>query len=234
MPALTYLYDYGFIAILIEEITVEGKLAWCYYFFLPSYPLAFMLKISSFAKWGAAVLLLSSLTSCEDILEQYFPKPNPTPPTIPAQPVAYMAYSPQAGGNILRVFNPSTLATTREVPITGLSASDQLLSLDLRPATGQLYALTGTNVPATEPFTRPTITGGQLYTINPATGVATLVAPLSISLQGFSQFGFDFNPIADRIRIVSDQGQNLRVNPEDGTVIVDGVIRSPSDQCHCG
>jgi hypothetical protein len=32
------------------------------------------------------------------------------------------------------------------------------------------------------------------------------------------RFGFDFNPTVDRIRLVSDGGQNLRLNPNDGTV----------------
>ncbi|SMC00206.1 hypothetical protein SAMN00120144_2575 [Hymenobacter roseosalivarius DSM 11622] len=185
-----------------------------------------MLKTSSLAKWGVALLLLSSLSSCEDILEQYFPKPTP-PPTIPTQPVAYTTYEIAGPGNSfqnsLLVFNPNTLTTTKQIPITGLSASsDRILGLDLRPATDQLYALVGTNV--IPPFTRPFVTNGRLYTINPATGAATLVSPLSIPIQGFSEFGFDFNPVVDRIRIVSDKNQNLRVNPADGTAIEDGRI----------
>ncbi|MCC7029305.1 MAG: DUF4394 domain-containing protein, partial [Chitinophagaceae bacterium] len=31
-------------------------------------------------------------------------------------------------------------------------------------------------------------------------------------------FGFDFNPTVDRIRVVSNTGQNLRLNPNDGTI----------------
>lgn len=34
-------------------------------------------------------------------------------------------------------------------------------------------------------------------------------------------YGFDFNPIADRIRLVSDAGNNRRFNPGDGSVTVD-------------
>src|SRR5262249_11223427 len=37
------------------------------------------------------------------------------------------------------------------------------------------------------------------------------------ALNGTS-FGFDFNPVPDRIRLVSDTDQNLRLNPNDGTV----------------
>jgi hypothetical protein len=31
-----------------------------------------------------------------------------------------------------------------------------------------------------------------------------------------TSFGFDFNPTVDRIRLVSDSGQNLRLNPNSG------------------
>lgn len=43
-------------------------------------------------------------------------------------------------------------------------------------------------------------------------------------LQG-SSFGFDFNPVPDRIRIISNTGQNLRVNPLNGVTILDGTIK---------
>ena len=39
-----------------------------------------------------------------------------------------------------------------------------------------------------------------------------------------TSFGFDFNPAVDRIRIVSNTGQNLRFNPNDGVVNVDGNL----------
>src|SRR5262249_53991146 len=34
-----------------------------------------------------------------------------------------------------------------------------------------------------------------------------------------TSFGVDFNPVPDAIRFVSDAGQNLRLNPNDGTVL---------------
>lgn len=58
------------------------------------------------------------------------------------------------------------------------------------------------------------------------TGAATAVgtSPFATLLNG-TQFGFDFNPTVDRIRVVSNLGQNLRLNPNDGTVAaVDGMI----------
>lgn len=187
-----------------------------------------MLNPSSLAKWGVAALLLSSLSSCEDLLDQYFPKPNPAPPTVPTQPVAYTTYVTSGPGNTyqngLLIFNPSTLTPTRQLPITGLGATDHIFGFDLRPATGQLYALVGNYVTPADPFQRAFVANGRLYTIDPATGAATLVGPISIPLRAYGDFGFDFNPVVDRIRLVSDQGQNLRVNPADGVAIEDGRI----------
>jgi hypothetical protein len=99
--------------------------------------------------------------------------------------------------------SPGTLLSVRQ--ITGLQTSETIKGIDFRPATGQLFAL-GSN--------------SRLYTVNLITGVATQVgsgqfAPL---LDG-TEFGFDFNPSADRIRVVSDTGQNLRLNPDTGAVI---------------
>lgn len=86
--------------------------------------------------------------------------------------------------------------------ITGMDST--VKGFDFRPATGQLYALAAS---------------GKLYIIDRRTAVATLVAPLSIPIVG-NQFAFDFDPVADRIRIFG-VNQNLNVNPNDGTVIVE-------------
>src|SRR5262249_44051896 len=78
-------------------------------------------------------------------------------------------------------------------------------------ATRQLYALGSTS---------------RLYVVNTFTGNATLVGagPFTPTLNGTS-FGFDFNPTVDRIRIVSDADQNLRLNPATGGAgIVDTAL----------
>ncbi|HEY8548789.1 MAG TPA: DUF4394 domain-containing protein [Vicinamibacterales bacterium] len=95
---------------------------------------------------------------------------------------------------------PATvLATT---PITGLQAAENVLGIDRRPSTGELYLLGSTS---------------RLYRLDPATGQATEVGtePFTPSLSG-TEFAFDFDPVADVIRVVSDTGQNLRLNPDTG------------------
>jgi hypothetical protein len=96
------------------------------------------------------------------------------------------------------------------VAITGLQPGESALGLDLRPATGQLYLLGSSS---------------RVYVVNPVTGAATPVGgPFSPLLSGAS-FGFDFNPTVDRIRVVSDTGQNLRIHPDTGAVAAaDGAL----------
>jgi hypothetical protein len=100
--------------------------------------------------------------------------------------------------------------------ITGLDAGDSLVGIDVRPATGQLYGLGA---------------AAHLYTIDPNTGAATKVAdlaadpadvtaPFYTGLTG-TNYGIDFNPVVDRLRVVNDADQNLRINPANGLVMAD-------------
>jgi uncharacterized protein DUF4394 len=114
----------------------------------------------------------------------------------------------------------------RSVAIRGLN-SDKALGLDRRPANNIFYTVTQTR------------RGATLYTVDPRSGrtqrVADLVsAPTAtnpnrtpITLSG-DEFGFDFNPAADALRIVSDTGQNLRVIPSARTA-PDGTQLQPGD-----
>jgi hypothetical protein len=61
-----------------------------------------------------------------------------------------------------------------------------------------------------------------------ATLVSTIVDAVSgqpVALSGAS-FGVDFNPVPDRLRIVSDAGQNLRINVDNGATNVDGGLNT--------
>ncbi|MGZ5219592.1 MAG: DUF4394 domain-containing protein [Chitinophagaceae bacterium] len=100
----------------------------------------------------------------------------------------------------------------KTVTVTGLEANDQLMAIDFRPATGQLYGVSRNS---------------RLYIINPETGATGGVIGLdAFSPEVYGTFvGFDFNPTVDRIRLVTDLGQNLRINPETGeTTSWDGSL----------
>lgn len=99
--------------------------------------------------------------------------------------------------------NPGTLLSGSA--ISGLANNEQIHGIDFRPQTGQLYALGSFS---------------NLYIIDTNTGAASLVgggfAGPDTTLSG-SSFGFDFNPVIDLIRVVSEVDQNLVLNPDTGT-----------------
>jgi hypothetical protein len=125
----------------------------------------------------------------------------PGTPEGPPRPEAVVAVT--AGGELIR-FNagqPSRL--TARTPIQGLADGDTLVGVDFRVARGVLYGLGRS---------------GRLYTLDAGTGRAQAVgtAPAA-ALQG-TRFGLDFNPTVDRVRVMSDTGQNLRLHPDTGTL----------------
>ncbi|HEY0713382.1 MAG TPA: DUF4394 domain-containing protein, partial [Polyangia bacterium] len=91
-------------------------------------------------------------------------------------------------------------AVTAPVDITGLATGETLVGITVRPANGKLYGLGSTS---------------RLYELNRMTGAAVAIGagPFTPVLEG-TQFGFDFNPTVDRIRVTSNTGQNLRLHPD--------------------
>ncbi len=87
--------------------------------------------------------------------------------------------------------------------VSGLGGSDTaLIGIDFRVQDGKLYGVGN---------------GGGVYTIDPNTAQATFVNQLTVALDPMAtSFGVDFNPAADRLRIISDTGQNLRHNVNAG------------------
>jgi len=104
----------------------------------------------------------------------------------------------------LLLFRADRPEMARTVRPTGLSA--RLVGLDSRPADGRLYGLTTSN---------------DVYRIDPVTGASTLVSTLTVPFDGDLRSGVAFNPQADRLRLVSADGQNLRVNVVLGATAVD-------------
>jgi hypothetical protein len=127
--------------------------------------------------------------------------------TTPAM-VGQMAYG-LSGTNLIS-FDTQNPGYIRELnPITGITAGQNLVGMDFRPATGTLYAL-GFN---------GTTNDAQLYTINTNSAIATAVnaTPVSISI-GTVNTGFDFNPTVDKIRVVSNNDMNYRLDPLTGMI----------------
>jgi hypothetical protein len=158
-------------------------------------PQLFSINLTS----GAATPIgtISGLTGGETILDLAV---GLNTPTVFATTISNQLISFPAGA-------PGTILSS--VPITGLVSNERILGLDFRPATGQLFALGSIN---------------RVYLINTTTGAATLVGIVSPDLNG-ANFGFNFNPVADRIRLTSNTGMDFRINPQTGAVIgMDGPL----------
>lgn len=130
------------------------------------------------------------------------------------------AFGVDASNNLLRFGTAAPVAVT-SLPITGLAAGDSIIGVDFRPADGLLYGLARNG------------STGLIYGIDAATGVATFITSLSADPAdasapfaglGGTEFGVDFNPVVDRLRVVSDTGENLRIDVDTGDVTTDDAI----------
>ena len=101
-----------------------------------------------------------------------------------------------SGTNLVRFDTATPGAITSTLPITGVTGT--IVGIDFRPATSTVVALSSNS---------------NLYTINIQTGAATLVGTVPTALSG-TAFGTDFNPTVDRLRVVSDADQNIRIVPD--------------------
>lgn len=100
---------------------------------------------------------------------------------------------------------PKAVQITATRTVSGLAAGARLVGIDVRPLTGELYGVGSDSV-----MYKLILTGDTTARALPAGPVAPP------SLNG-TFFGVDFNPVPDRLRIVSNTGQNLRADPNGTT-----------------
>lgn len=123
-------------------------------------------------------------------------------------------------GNRLVSIDSTAPGTIRSsVVLSGIQGNETLLGIDYRPASPRvLYGLGS---------------AGRLYAINPLTGSAVAVgAPVTIN--GVAA-GVDFNPSVDRLRVVTNTNQNLRLNPDTGALAAtDGLLAYAATDANAG
>ncbi len=113
-------------------------------------------------------------------------------PVTPAAPEGITAYG-LVGGNQLATFGTANAAASyRAVSVTGLAAGEALVDLDFRNTDNRLYAATA---------------AGKIYVINTDTGAATADG----SSVGKATQAIDFNPVANRLRVVGTANDNYRL-----------------------
>lgn len=120
------------------------------------------------------------------------------------------------GGTTLVMFDTESLAVSGTMEVTGV---DSLAGIDVRPADKLLYGVSLT---------------GDVVTIDTASGAATVKSTLSEKLPSFDGAIVDFNPMADRLRLMGTDGTNHRVNVDDGMVTVDGSLAYIAGDMHEG
>lgn len=91
-----------------------------------------------------------------------------------------------------------------------LDGGASLLAIDVRPSDGKLYGVVST---------------GAIVTIDAKTGKWEKKSQLSETLPAGAAITVDFNPVADRMRILTSTGVSLRVNVDDGKATVDGSLK---------
>jgi hypothetical protein len=97
--------------------------------------------------------------------------------------------------------------------------SGTLIGIDHRPANRLLYGISTTN---------------DVYTIDRASGAAKLLSTLTVAFDAGGRSGFDFNPQADRLRLLGGNGQNLRVHVDLGAAATDGPLRYAAQDPNAG
>lgn len=112
-----------------------------------------------------------------------------------------------ADNRLVRIDTESRAASA---PVMVRGVEGRLLGIDVRPADGRLYGVTE---------------GGQIVTLDAATGQATAVSRLSEKFESGGRAVVDFNPAADRLRLMGMGGVNFRIHPDTGAVTRDGTLK---------
>lgn len=113
------------------------------------------------------------------------------------------AYALTSTGRILGFDSAEPTKIDTDVRVSGLAAGESLVQIDYRAASNSYYCLTSEL---------------RLCTVNPATGAVSIVNATAFTTETLVGPVIDFNPAADRLRVIASE-QNLRVNPNDGTLV---------------
>jgi hypothetical protein len=141
--------------------------------------------------------------------------------TQPPPSIGRSVFAVDANNRLIRFGAQSPGVVTRSAAISGLPAGENIAGIDFRAVDKMLYALGTTS---------------RIYVIDTLTAAATQVgtAAFTPALLG-TAFGYDFNPVPDRIRVHSDADQDLRLHPVTGAVAgVDSVLAYTAGDANAG
>lgn len=194
---------------------------------LPSAALAIMLGLSACGGGGGSdpapaettTVAAAAAAAAGTITTTTTPTPTPTPAPGPINITGLTDFR-STKPNTLVNFAAATPNTVIEVPITGLTTGDTVVGIDVRPSNGVMYALAHATTAAAGP------TGAaSIYVINPDTGAASgRVAVSGVTFDGATSVSVDFNPVVDRMRVITFFGQSVAINVADGVAAANPSI----------
>ncbi len=120
------------------------------------------------------------------------------------------------GGDTIAMVDTAQKKATGSVKVSGITG--KLVGIDVRPADGLLYGL---------------VDDGTVVTIA-TDGKATMKSKLDTMLAKGVMATVDFNPVADRLRVMGSDGMSLRANVDDGKVTKDGDHKYADADMHKG
>lgn len=120
------------------------------------------------------------------------------------------------GNDTIAMVDTTAKKATGTMKVTGISGA--LVGIDVRPADGMLYGL---------------VDDGTVVTIA-KDGKATVKSKLETMLAKGVTATVDFNPVADRLRVMGSDGMSLRANVDDGKVTKDGDHKFAETDMHKG
>ena len=120
-------------------------------------------------------------------------------------------------GKTVVTIDPATRKVTARVQLKGNET--QIVGIDVRPADGMLYGIAS---------------NGLIYTIDLKTGQSTRKSKLQAAWKSGVTTTTDFNPVADRMRVMGSHGVSVRLNVDDGSVVVDGSHKFKEGDANAG
>lgn len=137
-----------------------------------------------------------------------------------ASAVPLVAVTPS---NNLAFFDSASPSATFSAPVTGIGGGETIRGIDARPRTAELHAVTATTGAAA-------ISTAWSYVIPAGRLQATLVGQTAGPLAAWGDVpaGWDFNPVADRARLVNTNDENARINPFNGSLSANDTDITPA------
>ena len=119
-------------------------------------------------------------------------------------------------GDTIAVVDTAQKKAIKSMKVTGIDGA--LVGIDVRPSDGMLYGV---------------VEDGTVVTVA-MDGKATQKSKLETMVAKGQAITVDFNPVADRLRLMGADGTSLRANVDDGKVVKDGNHKYADGDMHKG